>query len=115
MKLQLQSGSLRLRVGEAELAQLLAGERLSLRLGVRAAPLFCLQLTLADHLHFEAGHDWRLALPRGEIEAYVNTLPNKAACRFLLDDGAEQSLSLDFDVDVRDSLQQRGPRRRTPD
>jgi hypothetical protein len=114
VKLQLQSGSLRVRVDEAELAQLLAGGQLALSLGDPAAPLFRLQLELADGLHFEGGRDWRLSLPRAEVESYRDTLPNKAARRFLIDGEANPPLALDFEVDVRDSLQHRGPRRRQP-
>lgn len=112
MKLQAQIQSLRLRVDEAELAELLAAAVLHLRLGPESDPLLVLRVELGDTLQFETGPEWWLQLPREAIEDYLQTLPNKAACRFVLDPEAAEPVQIDFEVDVRDSLQVRGVRRR---
>lgn len=113
MKLQLQAHSLRLRIDEAELALLLAGETLALHVPVGTPP-FLLTLKLGGALHVHSAPHWVVELPRAEITAYVQTLPNRAACVFALAATCDAPVTLEFEVDVRDSLQQRGPRRRQP-
>lgn len=109
MKLQLQPQSLRLRLDEAELAALLAGQPLGLDVGQGTTTLFTLRVGLgqAAGLHAD-GPAWRLTLPEPELRAYIETLPRRDALALTL--GGD--LRLDFEVDVRDSLQVRGPRRR---
>jgi hypothetical protein len=110
MKLQLQAQALRLRLDERELGALLAGSALTLRLGSPEQPLLDLQVTQASTLQFEAAAAgvWRLQLPAAELRAYADTLPRRDALSLPLG-GA---LVLDFEVDVRDSLRERGPKRR---
>lgn len=115
MKLQLQNDNLRVRIDEAELTALQAGETLRLALGRMPDPLFSLRVVLGEALSLQSGaSSWQLAMPRTAIHDYVRTLPNRHALELpLLDEG--QALTLQFEVDVRDSLQVRGARRRTKD
>lgn len=107
MKLQLQENSLRLRLNESELAELLTGgpQRLSVERG--GEPLLVLVVALGDDLGLTIGSEWRLVLPGDEVRRYVERLPTRESLVFAL----EGDLKLDFDVDVRDSVQVRGPRR----
>lgn len=115
MKLQMQKDSLRVRIDEAELEALQAGATLDLTLGSGPQLLFSVRLALAEALRLQAEPSlWHLLLPRAEIADYVQTLPNRHALQLPLPcDG--HALTLDFEVDVRDSLQVRGAKRRTPD
>lgn len=115
MKLQIHGQNLRLRIDEAELERLLAGETIlnstvfapgrvfSQSLALHAAPL--------AELEPDAG-GWALRLPRAAVDDYVPRLPCRDALAFDLPLPGDASLSLRFEVDVRDSLQARGPRRR---
>lgn len=109
MKLQLQANALRLRLDERELAELLAGKPLLLALQQQGMTLMELRVVLAPSLHFAAaGSAWRLQLPEAKLRAYVQTLPRRDALALPLPGG----LSLDFEVDVRDSIRERGAKRR---
>jgi hypothetical protein len=107
MKVQLQGQTLRFRVDEAELAALQAGQvvenltripggslRQSVVLAEAALP------ALEDGAH--------LQLPRALLEPYVARLPcrDALAIRLPLDDG--ETIEVDFEVDVRDSVRHRG-------
>ena len=119
MKLQLQGQNVRLRVDEAELARLLAGENVVNRIVLGAAIEFRQTLCLgtgkdastAPSLDVRDG-GWDVALPREAVEAYAGQLPCRHALAFELGLGAGEAVELNFEVDVRDSLQARGPRRR---
>ena len=110
MKLQLQDDFLRVRIDEAELALLLAGGTVSLRVG--APSVFALDIELASGLQLDRDETWRLCLPAETVRAYGQTLPRRDALRFDLVRSEASVLAIDFEVDVRDSLQVRGPRRR---
>lgn len=123
MKLQLQGQSIRLRVDEAELALLLAGETVVNRttLGVSAEFSQCLVLSACSGAGEGTGtapsfvvrdEGWDVTLPRDAIEVYARQLPCRHALAFELDLGGAKPVQLDFEVDVRDSLKARGPRRR---
>lgn len=113
MKLQIQPGSLRVRIDEAELAALLGGEPLLLRLGLGGEVLVSLTVTLAARLSLLAEAGWQLTLPESELRDYIATLPRRDALAFYLPTLGEEPLRLDFEVDVRDSLQVRGHKRRS--
>lgn len=130
MKVQLQGQSLRLRIGEDELARLLAGEdvanetriagavlRHSVRLLPDAAPAGAAAAEGGLGVDFVADGDaWRFGLPAGPLRDYVARLPCRDALEFELGEG-DEVLRLAFEVDVRDSVRHRGPpqRRRKPD
>ena len=112
MKLQIQGQSLRFRIDEAELAQLLAGAALvnstelgagqsfrqSLRLKGIAAPALAI-----------SPESWDLTLPEEVVRAYVTQLPCRAALHLELPLPEGRALSVHFEVDVRDSVRRRGP------
>lgn len=119
MKVQLQGQSLRLRIGEDELASLLAGERVDnvTGAGVGAVLRQGLAMVQGDAPTFAAdGDGWRFGLPEAAVRDYVARLPCRDALEFTFE-GGDAPLALSFEVDVRDSVRRRGApaRRRPPD
>ena len=111
MKVQLQGQSLRLRIGEDELARLLAGERVGNATGAGAGAVLRQELAMVpgDAPTFAAdGDGWRFGLPEVAVRDYVARLPCRDALEFILAGGGEP-LALSFEVDVRDSVRRRGP------
>ena len=117
MKLQVQGQRVRLRIDESELTRLLAGETILNSTTLGAGQVFSQSLELralgAPELVASAGC-WMLRLPRGVVDDYVLRLPCRDALAFELPLPGDATLSLRFEVDVRDSPQARGPRRRNP-
>ena len=111
MKAQIQTQMLRLRIDEAELTRLLTGDELSVQARVGSQPLFLLTVQLADALALRLDDGWRLGLPAVQVESYSATLPRRDALRFEIAD-SDPPLTLDFEVDVRDSRKVRVPGRR---
>ena len=119
MKVQLQGQSLRLRIGEDELARLLAGERVDNVTGAGAGAVLRqgLAMVQGDAPTFAAdGDGWRFGLPEAAVRDYVARLPCRDALEFTFE-GGDAPLALSFEVDVRDSVRRRGApaRRRRPD
>ena len=118
MKLQLQGQRLRLRIDEAELERLLAGAAIvnttELGAGVQFRQLVNLHADPQPSLRATPG-EWHVGLPAAHVRDYVQRLPCREALAFELvfDGGAVASLQ--FEVDVRDSLQVRGAPRRGGD
>ena len=111
MKVQLQGQSLRLRIGEDELASLLAGERVDNVTGAGAGAVLRqgLAMVQGDAPTFAAdGDGWRFGLPEAAVRDYVARLPCRDALEFTLAEG-DAPLALSFEVDVRDSVRRRGP------
>lgn len=117
MKLQIEDQRLRFRISEAELTRLLAGTTLSdeTRLGPSDHRW--------RHLRLQPGTgprlDWgdgqiTLHLPRTAVEDYAASLPRRDALRFTLDCAGE-AVTLDFEVDVRDSVRTRLAGKSAPD
>ncbi|MCF3498164.1 hypothetical protein C7E15_00750 [Stenotrophomonas maltophilia] len=116
MKVQMQRQAIRLRLDEEELARLLVGESVEnmTRLGGDYGWGVVLSLHAGEQaVVLSAGEYCRLALPREAIRTLAARLPCRDGLGFsiALDD---ISLQIQFDVDVRDSLRQRGPHRRAP-
>ena len=112
MKLQLQLQTIRFRINEAELAQLLAGKPVG---NVTALPNgdgfeSTVNLVAADVASLETFPGrWHLLLPRAAVLAYVDRLPCRDSLVFNLRvKGGDTSLELCFEVDVRDSVRARG-------
>ena len=119
MKVQLQGQSLRLRIGEDELARLLAGERVDnvTAAGAGAVLRQGLAVVQGDAPTFAVdGDGWRFGLPEAAVRDYVARLPCRDALEFTFE-GGDAPLALSFEVDVRDSVRRRGApaRRRPPD
>ena len=116
MKVQLQGQSLRLRIGEDELARLLAGETITNETQAAGAALRQLLRIVPDGVPMllTEGGDWTFALPEAAVRDYVGRLPCRDALEFKLP-GRDAMLQLAFEVDVRDSVRRRGPpARRSP-
>ena len=117
MKLQVHDQRVRLRIDEAELTRLLAGETILNTTTLGAGQVFSQSLDLhavdIPELETSAGR-WTLRLPRAVVDDYVLRLPCRDALAFELPLPGDATLSLRFEVDVRDSLQARGPWRRNP-
>lgn len=115
MKVQLQQQSVRVRVDEEELARLLAGHALGNLTRLGTAPPWAVLIVLGAQetatLEYD-GHTPRIVLPTGLITAYSERLPCRDGLSFRLEQGHE-ALQLQFDVDVRDSIRQRGATRRS--
>jgi len=119
MKVQIQAQALRWRVDEREFAQLLAGAPViqQLQLGGGVGLRHSVELVAADRPALLATPDhWRLQLPRAAVQAYGLRLPCREGLQFTLPlDPDQPPLLLSFDVDVRDSIRQRGVPPRTAD
>jgi hypothetical protein len=111
MKLQVQQQSLRVRVTEAELQGLLSGSPLRLDLGFDGYDLLAVQVTTGPDTSFAAGAVWRLSLSEAALRVYAGTLPRRDALVAELTGSGGEPLRLEFEVDVRDSVKVRGPRR----
>lgn len=108
MRVQIETGVIRFRVDESELARLLSGEVIAdvttlpdgrvLRRVVRlhaGPPRFAV-----DWL------EWSLSLPIGQIVDHARELPSRDGIRFAIH-GERCVLAIRFDVDVRDSVRMR--------
>jgi hypothetical protein len=110
MKVQLQSRSMRVRIDEAELGELLAGATLDLHVGTAGQPLLALRVELADALTLQHDHGWQLRLPSTEVHTYVDGLPRRDALVLQVEGEGSAALRIEFEVDVRDSVKVRGAR-----
>ena len=111
MKLQLQTQTLRFRIDEAELAELLAGKPVGNTTMLPNGDVFesTVNLTAADAAEIETFPGlWQLQLPRAAVLAYVERLPCRDRLRFSLPVEGGGSLEVGFEVDVRDSVRARG-------
>lgn len=116
MKLQLESQHLRFRISEAELAYLLDG--LALCDETRLDEIHRQQRRLRLYEGQTADLDWRgaeleLRLPRAPVLDYVQRLPCREGLTFQIGQG-EAALTVEFEVDVRDSVRARLPRKARP-
>ena len=115
MKVQLQGQSLRLRIDEAELARLRDGRDVVNRTVLPGPDAFAQSVVLGDVAQATlsgGASDWRLVLPRAQVEDYVQRLPCKDGLRHVLSLSGGEALDVDFEVDVRDSARVRGKARR---
>jgi hypothetical protein len=107
VKLQIDKQHLRVRIDEDELAQLLAGASVTAR--TQFADAFALQCVLSlgsPAVATLTGQPaaWQIVLPGDAVRELVRRLPSRDGLRFELGASAESdTLTLLFDVDVRDS------------
>lgn len=113
MKVQLQGQSLRLRIGEDELARLLDGGVVANETRAPGATLgHSVRIIPGDAPTFAAGVDgWDIGLPDAALRDYVARLPCRDSLELALGEG-DAGLALSFEVDVRDSVRRRGPPQR---
>lgn len=112
MKLQIEGQSLRVRIGEDELAMLMAGEPITSRTGfAQAFVMTCtLRLGTGEGARFTGPPAaWSIEIPEAEVREHALRLPTREGLKFILAGGEDgDALELLFDVDVRDSVRQRG-------
>lgn len=107
MKLQIDNQHLRVRINEHELAQLLAGTPVTSC--TQFADAFAQQCELslgALDVASVTGESaaWRIQLPAGAVRDLAGRLPTRDGLSFVLGGAVESAtLTLQFDVDVRDS------------
>ncbi|MBE1159693.1 hypothetical protein [Dyella acidiphila] len=108
MRVQLEAQTLRLRIDEAELAQLLAGGHAENRTVLPDGRVEIQQVRLAAELGWQRDDaHWRIDLPDAEVRALSARLPSREGLQFALATAAGGTLQLLFDVDVRDSARKR--------
>lgn len=111
MKLQIENQHLRLRIDEAELARLLAGQCVTTQTCFAQAfsVTFALRLTQAESANVGGHADaWSIEIPHAAVSAHAGRLPTREGLRFVLPTvGDGEPLALLFDVDVRDSARRR--------
>jgi hypothetical protein len=111
MKLQVQRQALRVRVTEAELKDLLSGSPLRLDLRFDGQRMLTLELTTGLEASVQPGDIWRVRLAERALQDYAGTLPRRDALVTALTGTGGEPLRLEFEVDVRDSVRVRGPRK----
>jgi len=108
MRVQLEGQTLRLRVDEAELTQLLAGGVAENRTRLPDGRQEIQHVHLAHQLAWqrEDAH-WHIGLPDAEVRALSARLPSREGLHFELATPESGKLDILFDVDVRDSARKR--------
>lgn len=104
MRVQQRGQSLRLRIDEAELARLLAGDTVENATRWPDGRIERQQLALAGlpgWQRTEAG--WRMWLPADAVRVLAARLPSRDGLSFEVPVAADGSMQVVFDVDVRDS------------
>lgn len=115
MKLQIQEQTLRFRIDESELATLLNENVLvsTLRLPNGESFVQSLSLVMSEIPALEIlALNWYLNLPRTIVETYVERLPCRDGLTFALGNADNLPLTVQFEVDVRDSVKKRGRNRK---
>jgi len=108
MRVQQQEQSLRLRIDEAELASLLAGDTVENATRWPDGRTERQQLALAAQSDWQRDDEgWRLALADAAVRELAARLPSRDGLSFELDVPGGAALRILFDVDVRDSVRQR--------
>jgi len=108
MKVQLQDQTLRLRIDEAELAQLLGGASVGNRTHWPDGSVESQQLALGDaHGWQRTGDGWKVMLADAEVRSFASRLPSRDGLEIALPVPGAEPLQLLFDVDVRDSVRHR--------
>ncbi|MFC4527216.1 hypothetical protein ISN76_10965 [Dyella halodurans] len=111
MKLQIEGQNLRVRIGEVELATLMAGDALVSRTAfAQAFTLTCtVRLGAGDTASFSGRADtWQIEIPEAAVRDHARRLPTREGLKFILaGTGDADALKLLFDVDVRESVRRR--------
>jgi hypothetical protein len=108
MRVQLQGQSLRLRIDEAELAELLAGGTVENVTRWPDGRNERQQLVLAAQYGWRRGDgNWRMELSDAAVRGLAARLPSRDGLSFELALPGEGVLEVLFDVDVRDSARRR--------
>lgn len=105
MKLQVKGQSIRLRLTEADLAELLATGQCSDSTSFGAGHCWNRSLHLAEASagFTREGDSWRFAVPRHAFEAFASERPRRDGYLATLDGDTNHAIELSVEVDVRDS------------
>ena len=116
MKVQINGQHLRFRIDEGELARLLSEGLVQAHSQLVSDFGLVQRVRIVDSgaAAFSAGAGlWTLRVPRDELLAYAQRLPCREGLEYLFDiNPSGPALQVDLEVDVRDSVRARGPRRR---
>lgn len=108
MRVQLESQTLRLRIDEAELTQMLAGGIAENRTRLPDGRHEIQQIRLAAQVGWQREDArWCIELPDAEVRALSARLPSRDGLHFDLPTPDGGTLQILFDVDVRDSARKR--------
>jgi hypothetical protein len=108
MRVQLEGQTLRLRIDEAELTQMLAGGTAENRTRLPDGRQEVQQVRLADAAGWQRDDaQWRIDLPDADVRALSARLPSRDGLQFSLPTPDGGTLQILFDVDVRDSARKR--------
>mgnify|MGYP006206192543 CR=1 FL=1 len=114
MKVQMQGQVLRIRIDEAELARLQAGETIEnlTRLPGGESARHAVSVGQGGPTLTATSEGWTFLLPRALLEPYVARLPCRDGLLVRLPVAGGIELEVDFEVDVRDSVRSRGTGKR---
>ncbi|QWT18919.1 hypothetical protein KPL74_14330 [Bacillus sp. NP157] len=110
MRVQLENDTVRVRIDEDELAELLDNVALlgSTAFGRAFIMRYAIDATDAAGGSLEGNaHEWRLAVPRADLVALKARLPSKDGLVFDIPGHDAVATTVLFDVDVKDSLRRR--------
>lgn len=108
MKVQLQDQTLRLRIDEAELAQLFDGASVGNRTRWPDGTVEEQRLVLGPAHGWQRDADgWQMMLSDAQVRAFAARLPSRDGLEIVLPVPGGEPLQLLFDVDVRDSVRHR--------
>lgn len=108
MRVQLEGQSLRLRINEDELTQLLGGGAVDNRTDLPDGHVEIQQVSLAPRIAWQREHTvWHISLPEVDVRALSQRLPSRDGLQFSLSTPGGETLLIMFDVDVRDSARKR--------
>ncbi|UPG85178.1 hypothetical protein L2Y94_17985 [Luteibacter aegosomatis] len=109
MRVQLENDTIRIRVDEDELAELLGDVALlgSTAFGRAFTMRYAIDATDGEVSLDGSAHEWRLEVPRAQLLELKSRLPSKDGLVFEISGNNTAATRVLFDVDVKDSLRRR--------
>lgn len=110
MRVQLENDTIRVRIDEDELAELLDNVALlgSTAFGTVFTMRYAIDATVTDAWELSGdAHEWRLEVPRTALVDLHARLPSKDGLAFQIPGHGTVATMVRFDVDVKDSLRRR--------
>jgi len=110
MRVQLEDDTVRVRINEDELTELLQDVALlgSTSFGMAFTMRYAIDATDADACTLSGtAHEWRMEVPRGALRELQAKLPSKDGLTFDIPGRDTVATTVRFDVDVKDSLRRR--------
>jgi hypothetical protein len=110
MRVQLENDTIRVRIDEDELAELLDGVALlgSTAFGSAFVMRYAVDATRHEHCLLDGNaHEWRLEVPQAELQALRDRLPSKDGLTYDIPGRDTVATRVLLDVDVKDSVRRR--------